>query len=738
MSSPSAVDKLKALMAAPPAAGSTQRILESQFSRDAEDLSESARQGKQKGSGGVVSPSASGVSLIEVWLNQDGLAEGVCGGRVGDTRFCCATDTCVVKAHEKNKFRFEDSDTACLFITSPTGSSPTAFTTQWVRVEDIGPEARATMLSTQRSVVDWQMFFTALRDPHSQSDQVMSAAIASAQFAMATPRAARRSPLKMEDSDSPSDWVDVASVTFPTGKVSDATLKSKVEQAVPILAEGVRQLQEAAQDQAKQVRLNKVAIDDELDGFDVRVTRLERLVGSRSDDVEASLWTMVGRQSATGIRDEERMMAMQKEIDSLKQAQSKFETQPFASNAAKQSIGEQVILLLQDGGVMETLNMCGEYVKEQLRVGPSPAAALASGMSISAQVSAAVNAATSKIMGDVRELLDAGIGSAAGGSALDELASLKARVEHCEEAGSSTQVVFDNITYASLLKTLEVVDALKIAAKHMTLLIDPFSLLQLAYASNADPTSVLGNVANAKKAGFASSFQATIIASLNLPLPLVYGGTEKEQSALGSHKHLLPGLTSWEAWNGTSQRIMSKRIRLTERISQTTKALNGHIRSSDMSGGAKRLAQEMLAKADSCLTQFFTFKLNFMSEMGENKESWELLAGMIHQMWTDFHKVRAEAALVNYEADEDERSNHVACYLWSMMQSHQIAQGYLEKDFRNHPSVSSVMTIHLIENRVSVVKFAEATQKLEKDCQFAVKTANEAKKLAERGQARGN
>ncbi|GKY97950.1 hypothetical protein MPSEU_000753000 [Mayamaea pseudoterrestris] len=94
------------------------------------------------------------------------------------------------------------------------------------------------------------------------------------------------------------------------------------------------------------------------------------------------------------------------------------------------------------------------------------------------------------------------------------------------------------------------------------------------------------------------------------------------------------------------------------------------------------------AKATS-FTQFFTFKLNFMSEMGETKESWELLAGMIHQMWTDFHKVRAEAALVNYEADEDEQT------MWRLLVEHDAVasdSGYLEKDF-NHAVSSEIHSL---------------------------------------------
>jgi hypothetical protein len=89
-------------------------------------------------------------------------------------------------------------------------------------------------------------------------------------------------------------------------------------------------------------------------------------------------------------------------------------------------------------------------------------------------------------------------------------------------------------------------------SKDMVLFLDPFSLLQISSQGNANAhaQTVTRQIADSKKAGLKNSMQSNVIASLNLPLPGLYGGTDKEQGLNSGIKHVLPGLPTWETWNG--------------------------------------------------------------------------------------------------------------------------------------------------------------------------------------------
>jgi hypothetical protein len=66
-------------------------------------------------------------------------------------------------------------------------------------------------------------------------------------------------------------------------------------------------------------------------------------------------------------------------------------------------------------------------------------------------------------------------------------------------------------------------------------------------------------------------------------------------------------------------------------------------------------------------------------------------------------------------------------YLWAALQAQRIMQEYVEAEFRHHPSVSPVITIHLYSHRVPISIFENRTTKVDetlKKLTDAVKTAN--------------
>jgi hypothetical protein len=66
-------------------------------------------------------------------------------------------------------------------------------------------------------------------------------------------------------------------------------------------------------------------------------------------------------------------------------------------------------------------------------------------------------------------------------------------------------------------------------------------------------------------------------------------------------------------------------------------------------------------------------------------------------------------------------------YLWASLQAHRVMSEYLAADFRHHPSVAPVITIHLYSHRVPVSIYEARSRKVDAELKRigkSVKTAN--------------
>lgn len=102
-------------------------------------------------------------------------------------------------------------------------------------------------------------------------------------------------------------------------------------------------------------------------------------------------------------------------------------------------------------------------------------------------------------------------------------------------------------------------------------------------------------------------------------------------------------------------------------------------------------------------TESFYMELVGLTQGVTEKEAWDLILHCWLAMFTDMRKVRASCAnnsVAGLDADSTLRKERVAKYVWAMGQCIQIQDDYLDKGFRGHPTISSVINQHLFKYRV--------------------------------------
>jgi hypothetical protein len=83
----------------------------------------------------------------------------------------------------------------------------------------------------------------------------------------------------------------------------------------------------------------------------------------------------------------------------------------------------------------------------------------------------------------------------------------------------------------------------------------------------------------------------------------------------------------------------------------------------------------------------------------EEIEQWHLVASIVKQVFLDLAKVRGPARFVNMTTTKD--IDVASTFMWaSLVQAHCVMQEYTTSNFRGHPHVAPVVTLHLYAHRV--------------------------------------
>jgi hypothetical protein len=256
---------------------------------------------------------------------------------------------------------------------------------------------------------------------------------------------------------------------------------------------------------------------------------------------------------------------------------------------------------------------------------------------------------------------------------------------------------------------------------------DVVSLLQVAHHEVADTAQAVQEGSNATKAGFKNPLQAAVASSYQIHIPTFLGGS-KSASISGAGMFPLPALKVHKAWDDNS--TISQRSYVESSVKNAVKSLVALINQSSLTSPGKSLAREMINNSANTIEKLFMFMDRFYGELcntygTDAVEAWHLVSSIARRFFSDLYAVRGSARYMSLASQSPAVVG--GSYLWAALQAHRIMQEYVAAEFRHHPSVSPVITIHLYSHRVPISIFERRSAKVDdtlKKLADGVKTAN--------------
>jgi hypothetical protein len=255
-----------------------------------------------------------------------------------------------------------------------------------------------------------------------------------------------------------------------------------------------------------------------------------------------------------------------------------------------------------------------------------------------------------------------------------------------------------------------------------TCAIDAVSMLQVAHNEVIDTASAVEGTLNAVKAGFSDLLESTVATSYQIHIPTVLGG----KKPTGGHP--LPAFKTYELWNDKSS--ISERASTEESLKQAESSLKEVIMDSLMTTKEKELAKQMVDQSAIVIAKLFMFMDRFYAELCNTygtsaAEAWHLVSGVVRRFFGDLYAVRGRAKFLPMKKAKTDMIG--GAFLWASLQAHRVMSEYLAADFRHHPSVAPVITIHLYSHRVPVSIYESRSRKVDAELKRigeSVKTAN--------------
>lgn len=224
---------------------------------------------------------------------------------------------------------------------------------------------------------------------------------------------------------------------------------------------------------------------------------------------------------------------------------------------------------------------------------------------------------------------------------------------------------------------------------------------------------------SAQKTKFLSIFEVSTAASFQRLIPVVFGGSGSNSVTSHSVSRLIymKKREDWTSHGGTEGLKPALDAELDEQVVSIT----GRIRDSQGACLGGKVAEFYLGRSNLCRTSFFTWtEAFFMNLIGLSQgvsetEAWNLVLHCWLAFFKDLRRVRSPCANISVaglDADCPIRKERVARYIWAMGQCIKVQDEYLEKGFRDHPTISSVINYHLFQYRVPLSVHQSAVQKL--------------------------
>ena len=98
------------------------------------------------------------------------------------------------------------------------------------------------------------------------------------------------------------------------------------------------------------------------------------------------------------------------------------------------------------------------------------------------------------------------------------------------------------------------------------------------------------------------------------------------------------------------------------------------------------------------------------------KEAWTLILHCWMAFFSDLRQIRMACANLSpgrHEVGSEGRTKIVARYIWTMGRAIDLQNEYCQKQFRNHPSIATVINYHLFQHRVPMSMYKSMVGKLD-------------------------
>ena len=253
---------------------------------------------------------------------------------------------------------------------------------------------------------------------------------------------------------------------------------------------------------------------------------------------------------------------------------------------------------------------------------------------------------------------------------------------------------------------------------------DLVALMDAPRDTNIDEETFVKALANADKAKFASVMEVSTSASFLHITPICFckAGRQDLSAIHGSVDKMLHLVKDRIMWCHQGGMLGLKRD-LQREITEQVHAIQSEIRFSLKDSQGADLAREFLVASQNCFNDFVNWTEDFFHELQSmsacsEEEAWQLILECWLAFFIDLRSIRMECAsisLAGLEPNSTRRKEVVARFIWTMGRTIKLQDEYREKQFRNHPTIASVINYHLFQHRVPTSTFKTSMNKVTDD-----------------------
>jgi hypothetical protein len=232
----------------------------------------------------------------------------------------------------------------------------------------------------------------------------------------------------------------------------------------------------------------------------------------------------------------------------------------------------------------------------------------------------------------------------------------------------------------------------------MELFLDLVSLSSLSFHSlGTDMDELRFDEYATKRSDKGSTNEAIYELSFRKELPAVFGATP--QNGVARNSRTLPALPSFADWdpqlgmNG-ARHVMAHNIRQTVPVLRQMMQI--------LPPEAQAVALELINDADRCHVALASHMTNHYIELrntsaSNESEIWMLVSAGVREFFRHLAEKRFQAKRLSPLLTPERRAG---AYLWATLQANSLMKEWMAADFKNHPRIAPMLTLHLFEFRV--------------------------------------